>query len=226
MSTLLLRLAGPLQSWGTDSKFEVRRTENEPSKSGVIGLVAAALGIRRNEEISELNSLRMGVRVDQEGKLMRDFHTAHSEKNSYITTRYYLADAVFLVGLESQDEELLKKIEFALKHPAFPLFLGRKSCPPEAGLVIGIRSLSLENALEQESWQGASWRKQKMPAKMRTQIECEPDDIQGVMIKDRPVSYNFERRKYGYRRAKQRYAENTQKRNPAIWQEHDAMGEL
>ena len=39
MSTLLLRLAGPLQSWGTDSKFEVRRTENEPSKSGVIGLV-------------------------------------------------------------------------------------------------------------------------------------------------------------------------------------------
>ena len=59
MSTLLLRLAGPLQSWGTDSKFEVRRTENEPSKSGVIGLVAAALGIRRNEEISELNSLRM-----------------------------------------------------------------------------------------------------------------------------------------------------------------------
>ena len=188
--------------------------------------MAAALGIRRNEEISELNSLRMGVRVDQEGKLMRDFHTAHSEKNSYITTRYYLADAVFLVGLESQDEELLKKIEFALKHPAFPLFLGRKSCPPEAGLVIGIRSLSLENALEQESWQGASWRKQKMPAKMRMQIECEPDDIQGVMIKDRPVSYNFERRKYGYRRAKQRYAENTQKRNPAIWQEHDAMGEL
>lgn len=157
---------------------------------------------------------------------MRDFHTAHSEKNSYITTRYYLADAVFLVGLESQDEEFLKKIEFALKHPAFPLFLGRKSCPPEAGLVIGIRSLSLENALEQESWQGASWRKQKMPAKMRMQIECEPDDIQGVMIKDRPVSYNFERRKYGYRRAKQRYAENTQKRNPAIWQEHDAMGEL
>ena len=57
--------------------------------------MAAALGIRRNEEISELNSLRMGVRVDQEGKLMRDFHTAHSEKNSYITTRYYLADAVF-----------------------------------------------------------------------------------------------------------------------------------
>lgn len=226
MSTLLLRLAGPLQSWGTDSKFEVRRTENEPSKSGVIGLVAAALGIRRNEEISELNSLRMGVRVDQEGKLMRDFHTAHSEKNSYITTRYYLADAVFLVGLESQDEEFLKKIEFALRHPAFPLFLGRKSCPPEVGLVVGIRSLSLEDALEQESWQGTSWRKQGMPAKMRMQIECEPDDIQGVMIKDRPVSYNFERRKYGYRRAKQRYVENTQKKTPAIWQEHDAMGEL
>ena len=45
MSTLLLRLAGPMQSWGTDSKFDVRRTGREPSKSGVIGLVAAALGI-------------------------------------------------------------------------------------------------------------------------------------------------------------------------------------
>ena len=45
MSTLLLRLAGPMQSWGTDSKFDIRRTGREPSKSGVIGLVAAALAI-------------------------------------------------------------------------------------------------------------------------------------------------------------------------------------
>ena len=81
MSTLLLRLAGPVQSWGIDSKFEVRRTENAPSKSGVTGLLAAALGIQRNEDISSLNQLRLGVRTDQEGRLLKDFHTAHSEKN-------------------------------------------------------------------------------------------------------------------------------------------------
>lgn len=50
MSTLLLRLAGPMQSWGTDSKFDVRRTQREPSKSGVIGLIAAALGIPRQDQ--------------------------------------------------------------------------------------------------------------------------------------------------------------------------------
>ena len=106
MSTLLLRLAGPVQSWGIDSKFEVRRTENAPSKSGVTGLLAAALGIQRNEDISSLNQLRLGVRTDQEGRLLKDFHTAHSEKNSYITTRYYLSDAIFLVGLECEDTEI------------------------------------------------------------------------------------------------------------------------
>lgn len=60
MSTLLLRFAGPVQSWGINSKFEVRRTENAPSKSGVTGLLAAALGIRRNEDISSLNQAETG----------------------------------------------------------------------------------------------------------------------------------------------------------------------
>lgn len=87
--------------------------------------MAAALGIQRNEDISSLNQLRLGVRTDQEGRLLKDFHTAHSEKNSYITTRYYLSDAIFLVGLECEDKGFLQKLEYALKHPAFP-FSGKK----------------------------------------------------------------------------------------------------
>lgn len=47
MATLLLRLAAPLQAWGADSKFETRKTNREPTKSGVIGLLAAALGLRQ-----------------------------------------------------------------------------------------------------------------------------------------------------------------------------------
>ena len=52
-------------------------------------------------------------------------------------------------------------MEYALKHPAFPLFLGRRSCPPEAGMVLGIRDLPLETALEEEPWQGPEWKKEK-----------------------------------------------------------------
>ena len=69
MATLLLRLAAPLQAWGADSKFETRKTNREPTKSGVIGLLAAALGLRRDESegLARLTGLRFGVRVEREG---------------------------------------------------------------------------------------------------------------------------------------------------------------
>ena len=140
MSTLLLRLAGPLQSWGTDSRFDVRRTGREPSKSGVIGMVAAALGISREDDskIRDLAGLRMGIRADREGSLLRDYQTVKAKQNklygpakdmAYVTNRYYLSDAVFLVGLEG-DRKLLEQIKEALQSPAYPLYLGRRSCPP------------------------------------------------------------------------------------------------
>ena len=112
MATLLLRLAAPLQSWGIDSKFETRKTNKEPTKSGVVGLLAAALGIGREEpeKLIPLNQLRFGVRVDQEGEFLVDYHVARKEEKTrkaenvkitpYITYRYYLSDAIFLVGLE------------------------------------------------------------------------------------------------------------------------------
>ena len=76
MSTLLLRLAGPMQSWGTQSRFSVRDTGLEPSKSGVVGLLCAALGLPRHEEVDHLAALSMGVRVDSEGALKMDYQTA------------------------------------------------------------------------------------------------------------------------------------------------------
>ena len=138
MATLLLRLAAPLQSWGADSKFETRKTNREPTKSGVIGLLAAALGLRRDDAagLARLNGLHFAVRADREGSLLVDFHTANREedrkkgKAPYVTYRHYLQDAVFLVGLESEDTALLQELETALKHPVYPLYLGRRSCPP------------------------------------------------------------------------------------------------
>ncbi len=122
MATLLLRLAAPLQSWGSDSKFETRKTGREPTKSGVVGLLAAALGLRRDdtEGLARLNGLRFAVRADQEGSLLVDFHTAKSRDTSYVTYRHYLQDAVFLAGLESGDEALLRELEDALQAPGLP----------------------------------------------------------------------------------------------------------
>ena len=131
MPVLLLRLAAPLQSWGVESKFDTRRTLGYPTKSGVIGLVASAMGRERTEPLDDLNELKIGIRVENEGRQIRDYHTANGEKTKkYITHRFYLSDATFLVGLEHEDAGLIEKIEDALKHPAFPLFLGRRSCPP------------------------------------------------------------------------------------------------
>ena len=145
MATLLLRLAAPLQAWGADSKFETRKTGREPTKSGVIGLLAAALGLRRDESeaLTRLTGLRFGVRVEREGQLLVDYHTAKTqdEKTSYVTYRHYLQDAVFLAGIESTDTALLQQLQQALLHPVFPLYLGRRACPPTLPLCLGLRAM-------------------------------------------------------------------------------------
>ena len=85
MATLLLRFAAPLQSWGINSKFDRRDTYNAPTKSGIIGLLGAALGLQRNEttEFKKLtDNLRIGIRVDKEGVLLRDYQTVQSKKHA------------------------------------------------------------------------------------------------------------------------------------------------
>lgn len=210
MGTLLLRLAAPLQSWGEDSKFETRRTRREPTKSGVIGLLAAALGRRRDEPLDDLRGLRFAVRVDQEGELLRDFHTARNEKTAYITERYYLADAVFLAGFESGDEEFLRKLDAALRAPAFPLFLGRRSCPPTPPLSLGVTSEPLEKALAAAPCQISEWMKWKRrfddagEAPMRAVFDASHNAYGAARLKDMPVSFSPKRRQYDYRAYEER----------------------
>lgn len=134
--TLLLRLEGPMQSWGYRSRFDYRDTALEPTRSGVIGLICAAMGIARGENISRFEPLRMGVRVDREGRPEGDYHTAldvikadGSGKDTVVSRRDYLADASFTVGLQSDDKELLYEIAEKLHNPMWTLFLGRKAFP-------------------------------------------------------------------------------------------------
>lgn len=153
MTVLLLRLCGPMQAWGTQSRFTVRDTGLEPSKSGVIGLLCAIIGRPRRESVDDMASLRMGVRVDREGIMKREYQTAggglfRGEKYYVIradgkpggtvtSNRYYLADADFLVGLEAVDDAgviLLHEINDKLHEPNWQLSLGRKACPPSVPL--------------------------------------------------------------------------------------------
>ncbi len=216
MPTLLLQCVAPLQAWDTQSNFGVRTTGREPSKSGIIGLLCAALGRSRGESVDDLAKLRMGVRVDQEGQILRDWHTAGAsgylraggtiEQTNVITsTRYYLSDAAFLVGLEGQERELLQELHDALNHPRWLLFLGRKSCPPSAPpyLADGLQDADLLTALVEHPWLSRNKRyyeklKRDNPRGLRLILE---DPVNGSQMRqDRPISFEKGSREFALRR--------------------------
>ncbi len=209
MSTLLLRLAGPMQSWGTTSRFDRRDTGKEPSKSGVIGLLAAALGIDRaiwDADLQSLAALVMGVRHDRPGVLRRDYQTAQhiisadrsKVHETAVTTRDYLADAVFLVGLEGPNCSLLERAQDALQDPAWPLALGRKSYVPSdpVWLQDGLVDAPLLAALAARPWLAMPRRGETTPNRLLVSLES--PDGSGALRMDQPLS-SFAERRFGAR---------------------------
>jgi CRISPR system Cascade subunit CasD len=162
--TLLIRLEGPMQSWGYRSRFDYRDTALEPTRSGVIGMICAAMGIARDEykaHSSRFDTVRMGVRVDKEGRVERDYHTAldvmkadGSGTDTVVSFRDYLADASFTVGLQSSDWKLLAEIVAALKSPAWTLALGRKAFPLAAPPVADSQNTVKPGSLEEHLLSG------------------------------------------------------------------------
>ncbi|MFJ9458543.1 type I-E CRISPR-associated protein Cas5/CasD [Kitasatospora sp. NPDC101447] len=174
-AVLVLRLAGPLQSWGDHSAFNRRDSRPQPTKSGIVGLLAAAAGRPREADISDLVGLRLGVRVDQPGTLLRDYHTVSDyrgrplpqagvnakgvqkptspAKDTHVTHRYYLQDAVFVAAVQGP-AAFVTTLGDAIRHPAFPLALGRRSCVPTQPITLGaVRDGTLEDVLAEEPWQ-------------------------------------------------------------------------
>jgi len=208
MNTLLLRLSGAMQSWGVQSDYTERDTGLEPSKSGVLGLVCAAMGNDRanDDALAELAGFKMGVRVDRQGWLKTDYHTAGKggflrsdgtveQKNLIPSHRYYLADALFLVGLASEDLALLQRIHAALRNPVWALFLGRKAFVPgepvwlENGLKPG---LELQSALA--TYPALSER--TTPERLRLVLE----DLNGATVRlDQPLSFAQGNRRFAPR---------------------------
>ncbi|WP_214364582.1 type I-E CRISPR-associated protein Cas5/CasD [Pseudonocardia sp. H11422] len=204
MTALLLRLAGPLQSWGTSSRFTRRATDRVPSKSGIVGLLAAAQGRRRTDPLEELLGLTLAVRTEQPGRLERDFQTAArpGERTPIsVSTRHYLADAVFLAAVEG-DPALLEGLQEALRRPHFPLYLGRRSCPPVGRIEHGLRDGTALTALNNEPWHAAPWF-QKAWREPRASLElvadCGPAEPDAELVRDEPLSFDPHHRQWEWR---------------------------
>ena len=171
-NTLFLRLEGPLQSWGERSRWSIRDTAAEPTKSGIIGLISCALGYKDDEQIRPLShKTRLGIRVDAPGKQIVDYHTigggydyptllttqGKPKKNpsgaphTELSERAYLCDASFLAALQVRDEDdnsLIAHMAEALQNPVWPIYLGRKACLPSRPVFAGTaRAATLLEAL-------------------------------------------------------------------------------
>jgi CRISPR system Cascade subunit CasD len=162
MPTLLLRMRAPMMSWGNHSRFTIRDTRREPTKSAVIGLLCAALGRPRWEPVHDLAALTMGVRVNKEGLVQCDYHTimdsiksSGGKGDTVLSDRYYVADADYWVGLEG-DSTKLTELDAALQNPCWQLYFGRKSFVPSCPVWFqdGLLDLPLEEALKQQSYKG------------------------------------------------------------------------
>ncbi|MET9292823.1 type I-E CRISPR-associated protein Cas5/CasD [Streptomyces sp. NPDC003077] len=236
-AVLLLRLAGPLQSWGSAGAFNRRETGAEPTKSGVIGLLAAAAGLAREDSLAELAALRLGIRVDQPGTLLRDYHTVSDyrgrplpqagvsakgiqkptspPKHTHVTTRYYLQDAVFLAALAGP-RALLRTLDESVRAPAFPLALGRRSCPPTQPVSQGLREGGLDDALSAEPWLASRREREQYaarlgrerglgrslyPARLDRSVTVEDPEGDDV-LHDAPVSFDPYARSFTSRRVR------------------------
>ena len=167
MSVLLIRLAGPMQSWGDSSRYARRTTRREPTKSGIVGLIASALGRTREDPVDDLAQLELAVRVEQPGQLM-----------------------------------LLEKVEAALRLPRRPLYLGRRSCPADMPLCLGIdrEAQDVRLVLAREPWRASERYKSRHTDVLSLEMVADARDGEACESwADYPLTYSTSGRRYACR---------------------------
>lgn len=195
-----------MQAWGASSRFTIRDTRREPTKSGVIGLLAAALGRRRGAELVDLAALKFGVRIDQPGSVMRDFHTTQTVEGRSLplSQRYYIADGAFLAAVEGEDG-FIRQLHRAVEHPQFPLFLGRRGCPAVTPVSLGIRAGHLAETLGSEPWLASPWYRKQVARQVKSPEvildvvrDAELGEV-GESVRDVPLNFDPVYRRYAWR---------------------------
>jgi CRISPR system Cascade subunit CasD len=181
MEYLIFQLQAPLSAWGETAVGEYRPSANYPSESALIGLLAAALGIDRNDEDQHQKlraELSFAIGVQSAGRLLRDYQTAQvpgrvslknrphrtrrdelnmpkEELNTILSTRDYRQDAACLVAVQTKTDPSfsLGDLALAIQQPKFVLYLGRKTCPPS--LPLWPQVIAAKNALQaMEAYRG------------------------------------------------------------------------
>lgn len=191
---LILRLEGPLQSWGESAKWDMRDSADFPTKSGIVGLLGCAMGLERGdpklEELSE--ALTVAVRADRKGVRAVDYQTVTGNPlrnaegkpkttgNTIVSRRTYLQDACFTVFLET-DEAWAERIVAVLRAPRWCICLGRKNCVPSRPVLAEERGnyVSLEDALRRCP------AAERADAAMEYEIERENASLSGYLRPDR-----------------------------------------
>lgn len=221
-----------MQAYGTGSHFETRHTDLYPSKSSVIGMLAASLGYRRHQSqsINQLNDLDFAVRVDQAGSLLRDYHTARKYKRdgkfdrTYVTHRYYLEDAIFVVGLAHEDERWIDQLSTALQHPYFQPFMGRRALPLPADFFLGQVDGDVLTALCDLPWQASDWYQKKHPGKISIYVDGHLHKTRNSNLRrDVVLSFDQKHRQFDYRRESRL---DIQIKHPTLGVDHDAFGAI
>lgn len=206
MTTLLLRLAGPLQAWGDSSRFTQRQTRREPTKSGILGMLAAAQGRRRTDPVEDLVGLEFAVRVDQPGTVMRDFHTAirwETGDSMPLSNRYYLQDSAFVAGVAGEGQ-LVEALARAIRSPRWAPFLGRRSCPPSRPLYMAVLEDDVRDAVRDAPWQAADWYRRECArrdgeAVLTIRADARAGEAGSELVRDVPGSFDPRKREHGWR---------------------------
>lgn len=212
---LLFRLYGPIASWGEIAVGESRHSAAYPSRSALVGLLAAALGIRRDDDEAQLalaSGCRIAVKVLSAGTPLRDYHTVQAppqRKNlvyrtraqelanrqvleTLLSMREYRCDSLAVVAVEalSSARWTLDELRTALRNPVFPLYLGRKSCPPALPLapeVITAGNLANAFATKQRSLLALAAKSNRAEAEWPT-----PEDERVLRLRRETVRYYWE----------------------------------
>lgn len=181
---LLLYLDAPMQAWGCSSRFNRRTTASWPVKSGIVGMLCAAMGIVRDDEagIARIAALAMKIyTLKNDGRRLMDYHTVGGgydpkterqymsnkagggSPDPVLTDREYLLDCKFGVVL-SGNEDVVKQCAAALENPKWGVWFGRKCCLPAARICEGIfdsieaAEVCLHEIAMENRWKTKGWR--------------------------------------------------------------------
>lgn len=210
MRFLALFLRAPLQSWGASAKFGERPSLSFPTKSGILGMLAAASGVDRTDDgwLLNANKLRMTCLIFIPGRRMRDYQTVgggRDPKNPWtrrlmsskadggtpstvLTNREYLQDATFGVILASEDCTFAKTLADAIQNPVWGVWLGRKSCIPAEPIFAGLAESFEEATSLLNARAKALPRHQGQPASCMTINEVPANQAEEVWH-DIPISF-------------------------------------